>query len=326
MNCSIGANTGGNDMTTERKITTMENATDHQNEIESTRVGGFGGSDAKMFYKIGTKGLGSLSNSDKVRIRVAKGITPYNSIPQTAAMRKGHDFEDWFADKFRHHTDKMDRERKISARLAVNFDTFAHADFSKKNGKEVIELKCVSDPDRAVDNNIEQLQWYHMLGVEIVFLIACDSMAIVANHFCFDAGMRDPIYVDRNDGMIQTMMHGIKLLDDNWLTLDLRVGDEWSDEDLFPTEQREVREMAQYLREIKSMEAIIEERKAKMCEFMAKNNIKSIQSDMYSIAMVPAGTTSRFDKKKLLKDHPDINEADYTTTSERKAYVTVKLK
>ena len=326
MNCSIGANTGGNDMTTERKITTMENATDHQNEIESTRVGGFGGSDAKMFYKIGTKGLGSLSNSDKVRIRVAKGITPYNSIPQTAAMRKGHDFEDWFADKFRHHTDKMDRERKISARLAVNFDTFAHADFSKKNGKEVIELKCVSDPDRAVDNNIEQLQWYHMLGVEIVFLIACDSMAIVANHFCFDAGMRDPIYVDRNDGMIQTMMHGIKLLDDNWLTLDLSVGDEWSDEDLFPTEQREVREMAQYLREIKSMEAIIEERKAKMCEFMEKNNIKSIQSDMYSIAMVPAGTTSRFDKKKLLKDHPDINEADYTTTSERKAYVTVKLK
>ena len=135
-----------------------------------------------------------------------------------------------------------------------------------------------------------------------------------------------PIEVERNEAMIQTMMHGIKLLDDNWLTLDLRVGDEWSDEDLFPAEQREVREMAQYLREIKNMEAIIEERKAKMCEFMAKNNIKSIQSDMYSITMVPAGTTSRFDKAKLLRDHPEINEADYTTTSERKAYVTVKLK
>ena len=50
----------------------------------------------------------------------------------------------------------------------------------------------------------------------------------------------------------------------------MRVGDEWSDEDLFPAEQREVREMAQYLREIKNMEAIIEERKAKMCEFMAE--------------------------------------------------------
>jgi hypothetical protein len=312
-------------MKTESNTTTMEKAMEtaiaHQNEIESTRVGGFGGSDAKMFYKIGLKGLSSLSNSDKVRIRVAKGITPYNPIPQTAAMRKGHDFEDWFADEFKHHTDKMDRERKISARLAVNFDTFAHADFSKKNGKAVIELKCVSDPDRAMENNIEQLQWYHMLGVESVHLVACDSA-----EESFEDGLRDPIEVWRNEAMIQTMMHGIKLLDDNWLTLDLRVGDEWSDEDLFPAEQREVMEMAQYLREIKSMEAIIEERKAKMCEFMAKNNIKSIQSDIYSITMVPAGTTSRFDKSKLLRDHPEINEADYTTTSERKAYVTVKLK
>lgn len=308
-------------MTTESKTTAMEKAIDHQNEIENTRVGGFGGSDAKMFYKIGTKGLGSLSNSDKMRIRVAKGITPYNSIPQTAAMRKGHDFEDWFADEFKHHADKIDRERKISARLAVNFDTFAHADFSSKNGKAVIELKCVSDPDKAVDNNIEQLQWYHMLGVESVHLAACDSA-----EESFEDGLRDPVCVERNEAMIQTMMHGIKLLDDNWFTLDLRVGDEWSDEDLFPSEQSEVREMAQYLREIKSMEAIIEERKAKMCEFMEKNNIKSIQSDMYSITMVPACTTSRFDKGKLLKDHPEINEADYTTTSERKAYVTVKLR
>lgn len=308
-------------MTTESKTMTMEKAIAHQNEIESTRVGGFGGSDARMFYKIGLKGLSSLSNSDKVRIRVAKGITPYNPIPQTAAMANGHDFEDWFADTFKHHTEKMDRERKIYKRLAINFATFAHADFSKKNGKKVIELKCVSDPDRAVDNNIEQLQWYHMLEVESVHLVACDSAAE-----SFEDGLRDPIDVGRNEAIIQTMMHGIKLLDDNWLTLDLRVGDEWSDEDLFPAEQREVREMAKYLREIKSMEAIIEERKVKMCEFMAKNNIKSIQSDMYSITMVPAGTTSRFDKAKLLRDHPEINEADYTTTSERKAYVTVKLK
>jgi hypothetical protein len=300
---------------------TTDNKLTHQNEIESTRVGGFGGSDAKMFYKIGLKGLSSLSNSDKVRIRVAKGITHYNPIPQTEAMRKGHDFEDWFANEFKHHTDKMDRERKISARLAVNFDTFAHADFSSKNGKKVIELKCVSDPDRAMDNNIEQLQWYYMLGVEIVHLVACDSAAE-----SFNDGLRYPIEVKRDEAMVNTMLHGIKLLDDNWLTLDLRIGDEWSDEDLFPAEQKEVREMAHYLSEIKRMEAIIEERKARICEFMAKNNIKSIQSDMYSITMVPAGTTSRFDKKKLLKDHPEINEADYTTTSERKAYVTVKLK
>jgi len=312
---------------TAKQNTELDKSTEalqHQNEIERTRVGGFGGSDAKMFYKIGLKGLGSLSNSDKVRIRVAKGIAPYNPIPQTEAMRKGHDFEDWFADRFKHHTDKMVREAKIKKKLAINFDVFAHADFAKKskNGySNVVELKCVSEPDGAIGNHMEQLQWYHMLGVDSVHLVVCDSA-----EESFEDGLRDPVEVGRNEAMVNTMLHGIKLLDDNWLTLDLRVGDEWSDEDLFPAEQREVREMAQYLREIKSMEAIIEERKAKMCEFMEKNNIKSIQSDMYSITMVPAGTTSRFNKAKLLRDHPEINEADYTTTSERKAYVTVKLK
>ena len=139
-------------MTTESKTTekTMEKAMTHQNEIESTRVGGFGGSDAKMFYKIGLKGLSSLSNSDKVRIRVRRGshlTTPYRRRQRCA---RGTTLRIGLPTRFKHHTDKMDRERKISARLAVNFDTFAHADFSKKNGKEVIELKCVSDPDRAL--------------------------------------------------------------------------------------------------------------------------------------------------------------------------------
>ena len=166
-------------------------------------MGGFGGSDAKMFYKIGLKGLSSLSNSDKVRIRVAKGITHYNPIPQTEAMRKGHDFEDWFANEFKHHTDKMDRERKISARLAVNFDTFAHADFSSKNGKKVIELKCVSDPDRAMDNNIEQLLVLY-IGVESFTLLPAIAQQNRSRMDCVI-----PLRLaQRCDD--KTMMHGIK--------------------------------------------------------------------------------------------------------------------
>ena len=46
-----------------------------KNEIEVTRKGGFGGSDAKMFYKIGLKGLSALNNSDKKRIELQKDLT-----------------------------------------------------------------------------------------------------------------------------------------------------------------------------------------------------------------------------------------------------------
>ena len=47
----------------------------HQMEIENTRVGGFGGSDAALFLRIAKKGgVEGLSNTDLYRIAVAMGI------------------------------------------------------------------------------------------------------------------------------------------------------------------------------------------------------------------------------------------------------------
>ena len=130
-------------------------STNHKNEIEATRVGGFGGSDAKMFYKIGLKGLSSLNNTDKKRIRVAKGIDEYKPITVNDAMQRGHDFEDWY-EKQSFAPLNAEREVAISSMLAKNFKTFAHADFFS-NG-EVWELKCLSNPENAYNDYFEQLQ------------------------------------------------------------------------------------------------------------------------------------------------------------------------
>lgn len=296
-------------------------AEEHRREIESSRVGGFGGSDAKMIYKVGLKGLSSLNNSDKVRIRVAKGLTPYKAIQQTAAMEKGHAFEDWFATAFEKRLHNFSREMLMSAQMARNFKTFAHADFATHDGKNVIELKCIADIKDADKAYMEQLQWYHMLGAEKVALVVCNSFEVD-----FEKGLQYPIEIERNEGIIDILRNGIKLLDDNWNDLDLRIGDEWNEEDLFPAEQREVAVMTSYLRDIEILQKAVEDRKAKLFNFMEKNNIKAIKSDAYDIIYVPAGQTSCFDKAKLLKDHPEINEQDYTKMSERKAYLTIKLK
>lgn len=295
----------------------------HQREIEQSRVGGFGGSDARMFYKIGLNGLSALSNTDKIRIRVAKGIDEYKPIMQTEAMQKGHDFEDWFAEEYSTFLSKFIREHRVEPKngLAVNFDTFAHADLYNIKGKWAVELKCVSNVDTVQDDYMAQLQWYYMLGCREVGLIACDS-----RFDDFEDGLQDPIEVEQNQNYIDTLKHGIKLLDDNWDALDLNIGDEWDEIDLFPSEQKEVQLMTSYLQQIKAMEAQIEESKAKLLEMMTESGVKSIKSDAYNITVVPPGTTSRFDKKKLLKDHPEINEADYTATSERKAYLKITLK
>lgn len=295
----------------------------HQQKIEQSRVGGFGGSDAKMFYKIGLNGLSALSNTDKLRIRVAKGIDQYKPIMQTEAMQNGHDFEDWFAEAMDDAFEGYIREHRVEpeSAFAVNFNVFAHADFYSIEDRRAIELKCVSDVDTVQENYMSQLQWYFMLGCSGVGLVVCDSKA--EN---FDYGMQAPVEVKPNENYIDTLKHGIKLLDDNWDNLDLKIGDEWDESDLFPSEQKDVQLMTSWLQQIKAMEAKIEDSKAKLLDMMTKSGVKSIKSDAYNITVVPDGTTSRFDKKKLLKDHPEINEADYTATSERKAYLKITLK
>ena len=154
-------------------------AIQHQAEIERTRVGGFGGSDAKMFYKIGLKGLSALSNSDKKRIRVAKCIDEYKPIFQTEAMRKGHEFEDWCWENYLIASGRefYQREFKICSPEAINFDVFAHADLYDKQLKIVQELKFLQDPDisNVEDQYMAQLQWYYMLGVKTVAIVVGDS-------------------------------------------------------------------------------------------------------------------------------------------------------
>ena len=295
----------------------------HQREIEQSRVGGFGGSDARMFYKIGLNGLSALSNTDKLRIRVAKGIDEYKPIMQTEAMQKGHDFEDWFAETMKDDLEGYIREYRVEPEneLTINFDIFAHADFYNTKKKFAVELKCVSDIDKVQESYMAQLQWYYMLGCKRVGLIACDS-----KYDNFEDGGQDPVDIKPNENYIDTLKHGIKLLDDNWDALDLKIGDEWDESDLFPSEQKEVQLMTSYLQQIKAMEQQIEESKAKLLEMMTESGVKSIKSDAYNITVVPPGTTSRFNKKKLLADHPEINEADYTATSDRKAYLKITLK
>ena len=305
-------------------------ALQHQNEIERTRVGGFGGSDAKMFYKIGLRGLSALSNSDKKRIRVAKGIDEYKPIFQTEAMRKGHEFEDWYWENHLSERGRKlyQREVKICGFGARNFGTFAHADLYYTQSKIVEELKFLQYPDinAAKSQYMAQLQWYYMLGVKEVRLIVGDSS-------CYDLMKDEHSYVNintaiikRDEEFIETLRMGINILDSHWDYLDLELPEEWTSEDLLPFEATEVELMTNYLQEIKRLESMIEEKKANLLQFMQDNGVKSINSENYIITHVPAGTTSRFNKAKLLKDYPEIDESKYTTVSERKEYVTIKLK
>jgi len=289
----------------------------HKNEIEATRKGGFGGSDAKMFYKIGLKGLSALNNTDKKRIRVAKGIDEYKPIPVNDAMQRGHDFEDWYEKQ--PFAPIAERELKLEAKLANNFDTFFHADFSGESN-EVWELKCVQNPDNAVQDYYEQLQWQHLIGARMLWIVVCDSSQP------FEIGVKIPELIERNENVIEIIRNGIKLLDDNWDNLNLDVGEDWDESDLMPFEKEDIAVFTSYLQRIKQLEELAEESRLKVFQFMQDNGIKSLKSDYYTVAYVPESTTATLDKKKLFAEHPEIKETDYLKKSPKKAYITVKLK
>lgn len=311
----MGAGEGANYMKT----------TNHSEEIINTRKGGFGGSDAEMFYMIGIKGLSALTNTYKKRIRVAKGLDEYQSI-STPAMQKGHDFEDWYAQQSFSPL-YAEREAKITNNIfARNFETFAHADFFEcdehfTTDGEVWELKCVQDPDNALNDYYEQLQWYYMLGVKKVWLVVCDSRAE-----SFEAGVKMPVLVERDDIVIDIIREGISILDKNWKDLDLTLHDDWTEADLLPFEHESVLMLRSYLEQISELEKQAEKHREAVKMFMESNNVKSIKSDRYNITLVPESTISTLDKSKLFKEHPEIKEQDYLKISQKKSYVKITLK
>ena len=56
----------------------------------------------------------------------------------------------------------------------------------------------------------------------------------------------------------------------------------------------------------------------------SKNEIKEGVNDVEEVVEKPEPNKQQF--QRLLKDHPEINEADYTATGERKAYLKITLK
>ena len=199
----------------------METRMTHQEEIQATRVGGFGGSDAALFLRIAKKGgVEGLSNTDLYRIAVAMGTKHYVPVHVTEAMQNGHIFEDSYERILKDSgITSYEREVKLVAKCKPkNFKIFAHADFII-NGKThnpakkfviVHECKFIQDEEKTADDVAEtykaQLQWYYMLGVEYVDLIR---------------GYGNPEYpstqdliIDEDEEIINQLKEGIRLLDE----------------------------------------------------------------------------------------------------------------
>ena len=295
----------------------------HQQEIESTRVGGFGGSDAAMFLRIAKKGgVEGLSNTDLYRIAVAMGIKPYAPVSPTEAMQNGHIFEDSYARYLDAQSKPYQREVKLIAECQPrHFAIFAHADFTF-NGKIyntndtfifVHECKFIADESKSVEevakNYQAQLQWYYLLGAEYVDLIRGYGNPQHPKMEIFE--------VDEDENIIDNLKMGIRLLDE-------AISDGW-----FPEIEEEFAcAMSEKMQNIihdyetlkfqkSAIDEKLEELQKQIVEYMTIGNVAKINATLGTISRTADSVVESFDSKKFEKENPELYR-NYLKKSTRK--------
>ena len=290
-------------------------------EIENTRVGGFGGSDAAMFLRIAKKGsVEGLSNTDLYRIAVAMGIKPYVPVSPTEAMQNGHTFEDSYERMLKDSGVNFDREVKLVAECQPkNFKIFAHADFII-NGKTCIkkfvivhECKFIADEEKTADDVAEtykaQLQWYYMLGVEYVDLIR---------------GYGNPEYpstqdlvIDEDEDIIDSLKLGIQILDDaiesGWVP-------EIEEKYAAAMSEKMQNIIADYERlkfEKSAIDDKLDELQKQIVEYMTIGNVAKINATLGTISRTADSVVESFDSTKFKKENAELYN-QYLKKSTRK--------
>ena len=315
-----------NDFATQ--VAANDEAQKHAQEIQQTRIGGLGGSDAAMIIRIAERGIAGLTATDNKRLSIMLGLCPPDDWNGNAYTNAGHTFED-FADKNLPIKNKG-RETYMSRELARKFKTFAHADFTEfdENGnvETVIECKFVQDDTgKVIDKYYAQLQWYYMLGARNVVLY--HGQGTVEPFEVSEAVIRE---VERDEQTIQCLIAGIKLLDealtDGWTPL---VPDKINIENI----PEQVRKEFEHLQRIKSDEATLKadkEQASKVVkEYMEAFGLSGIVSDngekKVQIIYLQGSITRTFDSVAFLKEHPEYNDDPrYWKQTKRAASIALK--
>ena len=294
-------------------------------ELKRSHANGFGGSDAKMFAKIGTKGIESLSTTEKKRILVALGKMEADDFGGNVYTEAGHLFEDYAANAAYSICKGMEREKYLEGKgFAKHFKVFAHADFYDEATNAVVECKYSQDETMKVyEDYLPQLQWYYMLGADKVTLYHGWGKVLP-----FDVVGVLPVNVDKDDDFIACIRDGIaeldKAIEDG--AFDDYKQTEIADTDMGGEAAKAVRALAYVMTTIKEAEQLANQHKETLLAWMEAHGVLNIKGDGFMVSYVSPTTRKTFDTKKAQADFPALKDDQYYKTSEVKSSVKITLK
>lgn len=309
----------------EQQIAANEQAQKHAQEIQKTRVGGLGGSDAAIVYKIGMNGMSALTVTDMRRLAVMTGKAEQVDFGGNAHTNAGHMFEDYAERALPFGACGYEREKVLEAPLARNFKTFAHADFVMgETHNDVIECKFVQDTTaNTISKYYAQLQWYYMLGARTVTLYHGIGTADP-----FEVETCELVEIERDEQAIKVLLEGIR-------TLDEALTKGWEPEACEKIELSNTPEAVQRafdtLSSVKAQEAELkamkDEATAVLKEYVEDWGISSIFTAgeiKHQVIYTRASVAMTFDAAKFLKEHPEFDKPEYYKRTKRAASVTFK--
>lgn len=309
----------------EAAIAANERAEEHAREIQQTRVGGLGGSDAALVYKIGMNGLAALTATGSKRLAIMCGLQEPDTWKGNAYTNAGHEFEEYAADFLPFGEYGCEREKLMMKNLARNFKTFAHADFAAGAlRREIVECKFVQDSTAAVmQKYMPQLQWYYMLGADIVYLY--HGVGTAEPFSVDDASLT---VINRDEQMINILLNGIQ-------TLDKALTDGWKPEAQDKVGYADVPNIVQRAFD-KLSETKAKEAELKLIKDEVAGIIKTYMEDFaitsivlpgdikHTVLYVKKQTRIAFDADKFLREHPEFDRPEYYKKTTVKASITFK--
>lgn len=305
---------------------------EHKNEIINTRVGGLGSSDAKMVVGIAERG--TLNYADKERIAVMLGLAEKRQIT-TKAIELGNIIEDAVFEVFKtQFGENITSNPRYEIQLYLDYRVSNHIDFEISTPDELIWIEhksTIHGISQALEDYKYQLAWHAMLGTDKA-LGEGKKFKLFLSHYdtndfngSFDASKFGIVEVTPSQHHIDKISKGLLIINDAIKKF------EWSEDEgichasQLPQEINDkCQQIAEYLRHIKELTEQVDTFKAKMCELMTDNNVKSIITDHFTITLVEQSVSTTFDKKKFEKEHPEL-VGMYEKKSVRKPYVTIKI-
>lgn len=325
---------------------------DYKQDIENTRKGCLGGSDAKMLAQIAQTGI--IPNSAHKRLAVCKGLIENENIT-TPAMRYGDYIENCVFSGLKQSDDRWQSNPCLVSKKysRKNCKLIDHVDYYLEDeSKHLItigECKASKHQFRDVRKEYEpQLIHHYLLGSEVakqkgkdwkVRLLLChyNTEGIdLEQPFEFDPNRLTvrPVNIGKFDAYAPELARAMDIVDSFLETYTY-----YSEDDTIPYEYLPVAVKEQFdnitkaLVEIKEREQKVKDFKAKLYNFFKEQNIKSIKNPDWSVTRVDPTESTTFDAKAFAEDYAKQHplkfkkaKAAYTKTTKKSGYINIRLK